>query len=373
MATYITPTIVAKEALMVLEDNVVLAGLVHRDYSKEYQKIGSTVVIRKPTSFTASAVTAGTSMHMNTVTESSVNVVLNSHLDTSWEVSSQELTLNVADFSEQFIQPAMIAHAATVDSLLADLYRDAYVHVAVSGTPALSDLSDLEGVMSHVLVPLNDRRLVLAPITKSGYMSVTSIVNAEKSADGGRALRNAEIGRIMGFDTYMDQRIITHTQAIADAAGTTSGTAGWAKNGTAGTAMALTASGTILADDVFKVTGYDQWFVVAKNATADSGGSVLIAYDPAVNADIAAGAVVTFQKSHRANMAFHKDAYALVTAPLVPPLGGVEAAVLNYKNVSCRVVYGYIQLNKTNYMSIDQLVGVKTLQAALAARLCDTR
>ncbi len=371
MATYVTPTIVAKEALLVLEDNVVLAGLVHRDYSKEYQKIGSTVVVRKPTSFTASAVTAGTSMHMNTVTESSVTVVLNSHLDVSWEVSSQELSLNVADFSEQFIQPAMIAHAATVDSLLADLYRDAYVHQTVSSTPAITDLADLEGIMSHVKVPLNDRRLVLAPITKSGYMGVASIINANKSGDGGRALRNAEIGRLLGFDTYMDQRIRTHTQPIADAAGALGNA--WSAAATSGSVISITASGTILADDVFKVTGYDEWFVVAKNATADSGGSVLVAFDPASVGTFAAASVITFQKSHRANMAFHKDAYALVTAPLAPPLGGVEAAVLNYKNISCRVVYGYTQTIKTNVMSIDQLVGVKTLQAALAARLVDAR
>ena len=351
-----------------------LAGLVHRDYSKEYQKIGSTVVIRKPTSFTASAVAAGTSMHMNTVTESSVTVVLDEHLDVSWEISSQELTLDVVDFSEQFIQPAMIAHAATVDSLLADLYKDAYVHQPIDGTALLSDLADLEGKMSHVQVPLNDRRMVWAPITKSGYMSITSIVNAEKSADGGRALRNAEIGRIMGFETYMDQRIRTHTQPIADPLGTIS--TALSTGATTVVVGGLTASGTILADDVFKVTGYDEWFVVAKNATADSGGSVnepSLSFDPATGQAMTATSVVTFQGTHRANMAFHKHAHALVTAPLAPPLGGVEAAVLNYKNISCRVVYGYTQTIKTNVMSIDQLVGVKTLQAALAARLCDTR
>jgi len=312
---------------------------------------------------------------MNVVTESSVNVVLDTHLDVSWEVSSQELTLNVVDFSEQFIQPAMIAHAATVDSLLADLYRDVYVHQSVSATPLIADLADLEGIMSFKQVPMDNRRLVLHPITKSGFMYNTSIVNAEKSADGGRALRNAEMGRIMGFDTWMDQRIITHTQPIADASGFTSGTASWLTGSTAGTVESITASGTILAADVFKITGYDQWFVVAKHSTADSGGSAILSWDPAIGAEIAqpSTAVVTFQGTHRANLAFHKNAFALVTAPLTPPLGGVEAAVLNYKDVSCRVVYGYIQLNKTNYMSIDQLVGVKTLQAVLAARLCDDR
>ena len=38
--TFLTPDIIAKEALMVLENNLVMAGLVHRDYSPEFAKVG---------------------------------------------------------------------------------------------------------------------------------------------------------------------------------------------------------------------------------------------------------------------------------------------------------------------------------------------
>lgn len=47
--TFLTPDIIAKEALMVLENNLVMAGLVvHRDYSPEFAKVGDTITIRKP-------------------------------------------------------------------------------------------------------------------------------------------------------------------------------------------------------------------------------------------------------------------------------------------------------------------------------------
>jgi hypothetical protein len=81
--------------------------------------------------------------------------------------------------------------------------------------------------------------------------------------------------------------------------------------------------------------------------------------------------VVTFQTDHRTNLAFHKNAFALVTAPLEPYLGGVQSSVANYKNISCRVAIDGELSNKTNKISVDMLFGVKTLDKELAARLCD--
>lgn len=51
--TFLTPDIIANEALMVLENSMVMSGLVHRDYSKEFVKVGDTITIRKPAKFIA--------------------------------------------------------------------------------------------------------------------------------------------------------------------------------------------------------------------------------------------------------------------------------------------------------------------------------
>ena len=51
--TFLTPSIVANEALMVLESNLTMANLVHRDYSDEYVQVGDTITIRKPAKFVA--------------------------------------------------------------------------------------------------------------------------------------------------------------------------------------------------------------------------------------------------------------------------------------------------------------------------------
>jgi len=46
--TLLTPSIIAKEALIVLENNLVLGSKVHRDYADEFTKVGDTITIRKP-------------------------------------------------------------------------------------------------------------------------------------------------------------------------------------------------------------------------------------------------------------------------------------------------------------------------------------
>ena len=50
---FLTPKIIANEALMVLQANLVMANLVHKDYSKEFVKVGDTITIRKPAKFIA--------------------------------------------------------------------------------------------------------------------------------------------------------------------------------------------------------------------------------------------------------------------------------------------------------------------------------
>ena len=44
--TLLTPQIIANEALMVLESNLTMANLVHRDYSNEFVKVGDKVPVK---------------------------------------------------------------------------------------------------------------------------------------------------------------------------------------------------------------------------------------------------------------------------------------------------------------------------------------
>ena len=43
--TFLTPSVIARESLIVLENNLIAANLVHRDYSDEFVQVGDTVTI----------------------------------------------------------------------------------------------------------------------------------------------------------------------------------------------------------------------------------------------------------------------------------------------------------------------------------------
>lgn len=371
--TLLTPTIVAKEALIALENELVLANLVHRDYTSEFKNVGATVQVRVPTTFTATSFSssADATITVQDVTESTVNVVLNHLMDVSFEIRERELSLDIVDFSEQTIQPAMRAQAQEVDAYLAGLYADVAGHYPVSGTPAVSDITGVRAVLNVNKVPMSERRLVMHPVTEADYLSKDAFLHAEKRGDT-RAIRDASMGRVLGFDCYMDQNIDTHTLEDSLAGTVAVAMLGASTVGAKSCTIDGLASGaTIVAGDVFKVTGFDEWFVCA--GTTATVGTAVLTFEPAMKSIMANNAVVTFQANHRANLAFHKNAFALVTAPLAMPLGGANGAVLNYKGISCRVVYDYSTLYKKNMISIDMLYGVKTLDENLAARLCDAR
>ncbi len=372
--TLISPIIIAREMLMALENNMVMGNLCYRAYDSEYRSIGATVVVRKPTSFTATAFTS--TVGYSTITESSVSVILNQHWDVSFEVTSQELSLDVVDFAAQFIDPAGRAIAQAVDATIFSLASTAIAaHYPVSSTPAVSDIAGLSAVMDVMKVPMGDRRLVFHPVTKAGYMSLDAFLNADKRGDGGAALRKAELGQVLGFDTYMDQNVTKFT-SLLDATATAAlvGVVG-AVGTVGGSQLNIASLGTAeyaTAGDIFKVTGYDAWHVLTTDAT-QSGGSVVVTFSPVMAAAYPAASVVTFQGTGKSNLAFHKNAFALVTAPLAPPIGGAKAAVVTHNGLSCRVVYGYDQQYKKNQVSVDFLCGFKVLNKDLAARLHDAR
>jgi len=364
----LTPLTIAKEALIALENECVLGGLVFRDNAPFASKVGATVNFRQPTVYTATVVS--NTINAATVAETSVPVILNRLADVTLQITSQDLALEVVDFSEQFIQPALRAHAQLLDLYGAYEASNWAGHATVTGTPAAADIVQIGAVLDAQQTPSSQRRLVLGPITKAGYMVLEPFLYAEHRADGGRAMREAEMGRVLGFDCYMDQNVkVSHT-----AGGLTTGAMKGA--GVAGsltcTIDAVTSGGTALTGDVFKITGYDQWFRVTADATA-STATIVVAFSPAIIGTPADNAVVTFQATGRDNMAFHKNAIGLFTAPLEEPLGGTRPGVMSYKGLSCRVVYDYEFKSKINQMSIDMLYGWKTMNKDLAARLIDQR
>jgi len=82
--------------------------------------------------------------------------------------------------------------------------------------------------------------------------------------------------------------------------------------------------------------------------------------------------VQTAAGSYRTNMVFHKNAFALVTVPLISPPGATEVGRQSYKGTSVRVIPVYDGINDHSMWRLDVLYGVKTVDPRLATRLSGT-
>lgn len=360
--TFLTPDIIAKEALIVLENNLVMANLVHRDYSNEYVNVGDTITVRKPASFVANNFTG--SIIRQDATEGSVPVTIDRHRDVSFDVTSKEMTLDIQSFSEQLISPAMRAIAQAVDQDLLNEVSNVSASVTATASPTnLKDIADLSKTLDINKVPLDMRRLVLNPTHKYRY-ALTDNLSKVAYAGNGETLRNAELGRVYTLDTYMDQNC---PDTLASAAGTATAykVSGTKDAKTVALSSVTAATGTIKKGDAFILDGYLYHFTEDK--TAASGAVESVGIDmPLVKTYTNADAYLV-NKPH--SLAFHRNAIALVTRPLALPMGASNAAIMSDNGLGVRVVYGYNQDTKKDTVSLDIIYGIKTLDETLAVKL----
>ena len=204
--TILTPDIIAREALMVLRNNAVMANLVHRDYSDDFAAVGDTITVRKPATFVANEYNG--SINVQDATESGVEVKIDKHLDVSFAVTSKEMSLDIADFSKQFLVPAMQAFADKVDKYLIGLEASATNRVPhAEGAIAPKDMIEARKHLTQNAAPLADRRFVVGATAEADLLNSELFVAADKVGDEGTALREASLGRKFGMDCYVDQNI----------------------------------------------------------------------------------------------------------------------------------------------------------------------
>lgn len=368
--TFLTMQEIADRAAIRLYENLVMPELVYKEPALDGQfgNKGTIVNVRKPATFTAA--TFSSSISAEAITESYVAVELDTIADVSVEITSKELTCNIDDFQYQIIDGAMPALAQHIQNNLLGLYKDTYSWVGASGTTpdGLDDFANTAKNLDTQLVPDDMRRAVWSPAAVAKFRQLDTLIEVDKSGDT-EGLRRGNLGTVFGIENYGVQTVKTHTAggytALADvtAAGTV-GTKSVVLTSGAGSSTAKLEKG-----DLLTIGGVQH--VVTAQTSAASSGVVTAAIEPALTATVTTAAV-TFPdvtaRAHVANIAFHRNAFALVSKPMAIP-SGVEAAYATYNGITVRVVKQYAIGTKKETISFDVLYGVKTLDNRLATRI----
>ena len=353
--TILTPEVVANEALMCLTGNLVMADLVHRDYADDFVSVGDTISIRKPAKFVAKNFTGVT--EPQDINEDKVTVKLDRFRDVTVAVTSKEMSLDIADFSAQVVQPAMQAIAQAIDQdLLAVAAEKAGFRKA--GTPNATDLSDIAALAKHLdtmKAPVQNRSLVLHPEHKYRYALTENLSNVSYAGDN-ETLRDALLGKVYTLETYMDQNAPS-SEAEVPGTAVSFNIAG----GVGDTSVTVTdiKGGDIKAGDAFILNGYCYRFL--------EGGTGDLDIDQPLMEDTFLTPVTVVNTP--TSLAFHRNAIALVSRNLALPMGAANAAYASAGGLGVRVVYDYDSATKTDKISFDVIYGIKELEPDLICSL----
>ena len=105
------PEVWAQESLMILEDNMIVGNLVHRDFEDEIKDFGDVVNTRKPGTFTAKRKGANDDVTVQDASATKVQVKLNQHLHTTFRLRDSQMSLSFKDLVAEFLRPAVVSIA----------------------------------------------------------------------------------------------------------------------------------------------------------------------------------------------------------------------------------------------------------------------
>lgn len=404
----ITPSIIAKEALVQLENNLGMANNVHREYKKEFVKVGDSVSIRKPVKF---YVADGKTRVNQDVEEANTSITVDKQKHISWGFSSKDLTLTIEDYSERYIKPAMISLANKIDRDGHSLYYNLWNHVGTPGTTP-TDFDAMAAAaqrLDEMAVPTDRRKAMLNPAAGYKIAGTATALYMQNVAQS--AYRSGSIGEIAGLETFKSQNVVSHTvgalggtpvvngadQNVTYAASKSTNSQNLVTDG-----WSTSVTGVLKQGDVFTIAGvfamnpvpgegttgklqmpYLQEFTVLADADSDGSGNATLSISPAiitsgpyqtVSAAPDDNAAITIKTGTAAtaypqNLVFHRNAFALVTCPLELPDGVSFKARETHKGLSVRVVKDYSIDADEDIIRLDVLYGWKAVYPDLGARL----
>lgn len=404
----LTASIIAKAAVLQLDNNLVMAKKVFRGYEEEFSKningyeVGSSISVRRPMDFT---VRDGAVMDVQDTTEGKFTLTVDKRKGIDFSFTSQELTLDIKELSERVIKPAMIQLANQIDSDLQALYVDVSKWVGTPGE-TINSFADLAVGMERLddmAVPTMGRCAVLSPADHWGMVGNLTGLFIERSANP--AYREGSLGKVGGVEMFATQNVKTHTvgvntgtpltngatQEVTYAASKDTNTQTLITDGWTSGAVTLNAGEIFTIADVFDVNPVTkatlahlkQFTVVTQ--ISDTTGDITLTMSPAaivsgahqtISATIADGKAITVlgtdSTGYAQNMMFVQNAFALVTVPLVSPPGAVDVSRQSYKGTNVRVIPVYDGTNDISKWRLDVLYGVKTIDERCALRISGT-
>ena len=391
--TLLTVDKITREALRILHQKVTFIGTINRAYddsfANEGAKIGDTLRIRLPNRYT---VRTGAAINVQDTAEAQVSLQVATQKGVDVNFTTKELTMELDDFSERILAPAMSVLAADIESDALSMRNDVY-NIVDNDASALTFLNVLQGrqKLNESLAPSDNSRTALLSNSHTA-----TFVDALKGLfnDQGRIAeqyREGEMGRTAAFMFAESSLVDEHTTGTAAKGDTSYNIDGATEAGSSVTVD--TGSTTFLIGDIVTFAGCNRVHPESKVdtgslktfvITANSGTSATsLAISPDIVVTGAKQNVTAFPTDngivakisagngelYSGSVVYHKDAFTFATADLLMPDGVDFARREVFDGISMRIVRQYDINNDKMPTRIDILYGFKTIRAELACRV----
>jgi hypothetical protein len=393
----LTPSILTKESLVILENNLVAANRVNRKFENQFVKIGASLTIRKPNRFT---INTGAGLAVQDIAEPSVSITVNQQKHVDFQFTSQDLTLTVEEFSERYLKPAMASLANQVDTDVLANVKGVSNYVGTNGTTPAAFSSSVQLVgrrQDDLAAPQDNRTLVLNP---AAYWAIANgLTGLFVMPTAKEALVKGYLATIGNYEVYMDQNVPTFSTGIhvtsngvtitGGQTGTSLSTAGWNSTDTFVVGEVITIAGVnAINPQSRQTTGVLKPFVITAAVgvtSSDARSTATLSISPSllssgpyqsVTAAPTVSSAISFLTPTGAassttpnNLAFTRDCFGLVMVPMEIPQGVDFAARETYRNISMRVIRAYDINNDVFPTRIDILYGSAVYYDDLGVRL----
>jgi hypothetical protein len=397
--TLVTCSIVAKEALPILENMCSFSRNVNRDWEDEFKgnmsrgyAPGNTINIKKPPRY---VYRAGRVAVPQSTIETTVPVTL-SQGGCDLNFTSNERTLSLTKLEDK-IQAAVATVANEIDRQGLQMARySTFNTLGTPGTPpntqalALAAITGVNQRLDEMAAPRDKRRaFVMNPaLNAATVVGLAGMFNASDKLS--KQYGSGVMVDSLGISYAMDQNVDTHTNGTQVVAGTNINGA----NQTGSTITVVGLGGTITKGTVITLPG-----VFAVNPQSRTSTGVLAQF--VITADVAAAAVSlpispaivttgpfqnvtaspttgspftifgTVSAGYSTSVAFHKDAYTLAMVPMWAPPGGkgvIDVAQESHNGFTIKVTEYYDGNNDNSVMRLDVLFGWAATYPELAVK-----
>lgn len=240
----------AQESVRLLTEQMVYGATVHTDFSPIVAKYGEKVHTRKITELVGKRKQNDLDdIEDQDVSASDIEVTLNQRVYCSFIIGDGERSKSFKDLVVEYLEPAMRGNSRMLDQCIAgQVYQ--FLDNKAGGLGMLDKdnahdyLLDARGVFNDNKVSMDNRWLGLASPTETNMQKVDLFKSAERIGDGGTALRNAFLGRVAGWNTFLE----LNTPSVRGAAQKTATTVNGAVAAGSTTIVATSAANCVVGN-----------------------------------------------------------------------------------------------------------------------------